>query len=139
MQLEDFKLNRQGLSRVLGELEAEIMELIWQNNLTTVRDVYEELRKKKKIAYTTVMTIMGRLAGKGLLQIDKQGTAYIYNPVISKEQFEQETVKRVLDSALDFNNKGVVNYFVEKVKANQMDEELLSQLEELLKKAKEGQ
>ena len=139
MQLEDFKLNRQGLSRVLGELEAEIMELIWQNNLTTVRDVYEELRKKKKVAYTTVMTIMGRLAGKGLLQIDKQGTAYIYNPVISKEQFEQETVKRVLDSALDFNNKGVVNYFVEKVKAKQMDAELLSQLEELLQKAKEGQ
>ena len=136
--IDDFKLNKEGLSKVLGDLESEIMEILWEKNYHTVREVYEELRLKKKIAYTTVMTIMGRLAEKGLLKIDKEGTAYRYTPALSRKEFEKETVKKVLDSVIDFNNEGVVNYFMDKIAAQGIDNEKLKMLEALLQKAREG-
>ena len=46
--LDDFRMNKDGLRKVLGDLEAEIMEVIWSKSLHTVRDVYEELRLHKR-------------------------------------------------------------------------------------------
>jgi predicted transcriptional regulator len=51
---------------VLTEHELEIMQIVWQRPTVTVRDVYEELLKRRKIAYTTVMTMLGILEEKGL-------------------------------------------------------------------------
>lgn len=135
--LDDFWMNKDGLRKVLGDLEAEIMEVIWSKSLHTVRDVYEELRLHKKIAYTTVMTVMGRLAEKGLLRADKEGTAYHYYPTMSREEFERETLKKVVDSVMEFNAEGAINYFAEKV-VKEGKEEQIKALEELLRKAKGG-
>ena len=72
----------------LGELEAEIMEAVWKQGEVTVRSVLNQLHKKKKIAYTTVMTIMGRLYEKGLLRRRVEaGGAYIYFPGETREIF----------------------------------------------------
>ena len=71
----------------LGPLESEIMKVIWRNNKTDVREVTENLRKKKPIAYTTVMTIMGTLFKKGFLTRQKVGKAYQYSAVAPKTIF----------------------------------------------------
>ena len=55
---------------VLTENELEIMKLVWKLSPVTVRDVYEELRRHRKVAYTTVMTMMGILEEKGLSDPD---------------------------------------------------------------------
>jgi predicted transcriptional regulator len=83
----------------MGDLEVEIMELVWKNaNPTvTVRDIYELLKQRRSIAYTTVMTTMVRLAEKGILHIvDKAGLANCYAPEQSRDEFIQGVVSKVL-------------------------------------------
>ena len=71
--------------KVLGELESEIMEIIWrQKDTVSVKDITEVLGKKRQIAYTTVMTIMTRLANKGVLVRHLNGTPdFCIQPVLT--------------------------------------------------------
>ncbi len=105
MRLHDenasFRFNQDGLRKFLGDLECEIMELVWKQQKTkptlTVRDIYDSLRQRREIAYTTVMTTMVRLSEKGLLRIvDKAGLANCYTPVENREEFLKKAVAMVL-------------------------------------------
>lgn len=87
-----------GLRLLMGELEAEIMELAWAApGPLAVRDVYEALRLKRAIAYTTVMTVMGRLAKKGLLTVDKSEMTHRYTPALSREAYTAQAVGGIID------------------------------------------
>jgi predicted transcriptional regulator len=108
MRLEDenasFRFNQDGLRKFMGDLEVDIMELVWKkaDPTVTVRDIYEVLRQQRQIAYTTVMTTMVRLAEKGILRIvDKAGLANCYTPELSREDFIQTVVSRVLEIFFD--------------------------------------
>src|SRR5204862_4361354 len=101
-----------GIGNVLGDLEAEVMELIWArppNQGTSVRDVFETLyerrlnasaEERRRIAYTTVMNTMTRLARKNLLRTEKQDQAYIYYPNFSQEEFVSRFVEHMLENLL---------------------------------------
>lgn len=108
MRLDDenasFRFNQDGLRKFMGDLEVEIMELVWKkaNPTVTVRDIYELLRQKRPIAYTTVMTTMVRLREKGILKdVDKAGLAICYAPEQSRDAFLQNVVSKVLAIFLD--------------------------------------
>ncbi len=95
-----FRPDRPGIRKVLGDLEAEIMELIWArptNQLITVRDVFEPLYEQRRIAYTTVMNTMTRLAKKNLLRVEKQELAYAYVPAVTEQEFVSHFVSRILE------------------------------------------
>ena len=70
----------------LGDLEAEIMGVVWEKGKATVQDVKDALEPRRSLAYTTVMTVMSRLAEKGVLERRKEGRAYYYTPVGSQEK-----------------------------------------------------
>jgi predicted transcriptional regulator len=98
-----FRPDRAGIRKVLGDLEAEIMELIWArpgDQGTTVRDVFETLSRRRRIAYTTVMTTMARLVRKKLLRARRQGQAYVYSPNFTEEEFISRFVGRILENLL---------------------------------------
>ncbi len=98
-----FRPDRPGVRKVLGDLEAEIMELVWANpaeESVTVRHVFEVLASRRPIAYTTVMNTMTRLARKRLLRVEKAGLAYGYSPGLTEEQFVSRVVGRVLEDLL---------------------------------------
>src|SRR5580692_1600400 len=104
MRLHDenasFRFNQTGLRKFLGDLECEIMELVWKKAAptVTVREIYDILRHERQIAYTTVMTTMVRLAEKGLLKIvDRAGLANCYAPVEMRSEFIKNAVSRVLN------------------------------------------
>jgi len=104
-EISVFRPNREGIRKVLGDLEAEIMEYIWENvdavnTGVTVRDVYEAFRLRRTIAYTTVMSTMARLARKHLLHTHKVDSAFIYSPDLSKEEFIDNFVSRILENLL---------------------------------------
>ncbi len=101
-----FRPDRPGIRKVLGDLEAEIMELIWARPVgqgTTVRDVFEILYERRmhderrRIAYTTVMNTMVRLAKKNLLRVEKRDQAYIYYPNVTQQEFVSRFVGRILE------------------------------------------
>jgi predicted transcriptional regulator len=81
----------------IGSLEADILAIVWEKEKTTVRDVYETLRERRQIAYTTVMTVMNNLVKKHLLAQDKRNIAYVYTPAIPG----REVAQIVLDSVVD--------------------------------------
>lgn len=96
----------------LGELEAEVMEIIWQLSSASVREVLTRIRKKKKVAYTTIMTVMARLHDKGILkrELDDNG-AYIYAAIQDKEKFLAVTSKKVIRCLLrDFGDVAVAQF-----------------------------
>src|SRR5207302_2183356 len=94
-----FRPDRPGIRKVLGDLEAEIMELIWARppgQGTLVREVFEVLYERRRIAYTTVMNTMTRLAKKRLLRVEKQDQAYVYYPNFTQQEFVSRFVGRIL-------------------------------------------
>lgn len=101
-----FRPDRPGIRKVLGDLEAEIMELIWARPVgqgTTVRDVFEILYERRlnderrRIAYTTVMNTMARLTRKNLLRVEKLDQAYVYYPNVTQQEFVARFVGRILE------------------------------------------
>jgi predicted transcriptional regulator len=68
-------------SKILTQHELEIMKIIWKLEHATVREAYEQLRKRKRVAYTTVLTMMKILADKGFLRrCGSEGRAHVYEP-----------------------------------------------------------
>lgn len=91
--------------KILTPQELEIMKIIWQFNTATVRDVYEALRERRRLAYTTVMTMMRILEGKQFLEKWQEGRAYVYKPTSPKKKvitdMLTEFVNRVFDGSFE--------------------------------------
>ncbi|SEL49938.1 BlaI/MecI/CopY family transcriptional regulator [Nonomuraea pusilla] len=100
--------------RGLGELESAIMDRMWARRApASVRDVLEELRQERSIAYTTVMTVMDKLHTKGLLKRAPQGRAYVYEPVSSREAYTAELMRQTL--AGGGNRAATLVHFLERL------------------------
>lgn len=86
--------------RRLGDLEAEIMDRLWTwNRPATVREVVDDINKTRPVAYTTVMTVANILYSKGWLLRGKQGRAWLYTPVRSREAYAAELMEDGLGRA----------------------------------------
>ena len=81
--------------------ELAIMKVIWRSEKATVRDVYEALREKRQIAYTTVMTMMKVLEEKGFLKKATLDRAYVYRPTRPRQQVVGAMVKDFVDRVFD--------------------------------------
>ena len=73
------------------------MKLVWQRGAATVRDVYEALLERRKIAYTTVMTMMKILETKGYLKKRRQDRAFLYRPAHPKNQIIRGMIREFID------------------------------------------
>ena len=83
--------------RRLGQLEAAVMQRLWESaRPVSVREVLEDVSRERRLAYTTVMTVLDNLHSKGLVQREKQGKAYVYSPVSSREEHTAEMLQEVL-------------------------------------------
>ena len=114
------------LAEVLGPLEAEVMDVVWDQGEVTVRDVHRALKKDRNLAYTTVMTTLGRLTDKGLLHRVEGQPAHHYSPLVSREQYARSTVKSVVDWLVNHFPDPAVAYFVDRVGEN--DEQVIDRL-----------
>ena len=121
--------------RFLGELEKEVMEVVWQSrHSTTVRFVFEFINKKRKIAYTTVMTIMGRLVKKGYLKTESSGKVYIYKAVLSKDKFLTKASQQIIKNFVSSFGDAAVAHFAQEIE--KIPEDKRKKLLEMLKDSK---
>lgn len=98
--------------RGFGDLEAVVMDRLWsQHRSATVRDMVDDLAREREIAYTTVMTVMDNLHRKGWLERTRDGRAYRYQPVASREQYAARLMRDALDGRLDLD--ATLAHFVE--------------------------
>lgn len=100
----------------LGPLEQEVMNCLWQDKEASVRDVQNCLKKSRKIAYTTVMTIMARLTEKGFLKRKLKGKAYIYSPKKSKEQTAKNAIEKIVNSLVEQYGREAISAFTDELK-----------------------
>lgn len=103
LKLTVFRSDRPGIRKVLGDLEADVMESIWAKPAgegTTVREVFEALYERRRLAYTSVMNTMTRLAKKNVLKAAKDGQAYVYFPTLTQDEFVSRFVCRLLEDLL---------------------------------------
>jgi len=138
-----YNLEGEQFEGFLGPLGAEVLETIWGSGEgpVTVRQVYEELRKRTKIAYTTVMSTMDRLYDKGVLdrkvERGKGGVFFVYWPKLGKKRFEESAVKTVVSSLFKNFGSTVTNALVEEVASNKEDlEALQKQIDKLTSEKK---
>lgn len=119
----DFRPDENGFEKVLSPLEAEIMQIMWKEEISVARDVYEIMKKKNKdTRRSTVSIMMNRLRERGLLErkpeTGKGGKRFIYTVRVNKEEFSQCVVGKVMNALLDsFENatyKYVKNHLSEK-------------------------
>ena len=87
--------------RLLPALELEVMKVLWQLGTATVGQVQIELRRRRPFAYTTIMTVLDRLAKKGAVSRQKQGRGYLYTPVLSRDAALRQAVERVMRDFFD--------------------------------------
>jgi predicted transcriptional regulator len=98
----------------LGQLEREIMDQVWRAcGPVTGRQVVDELRRTRTVAYTTVLTIMDRLTVKGVLTRRRSGRAFLYEAVRSREEYTADVMREVLDSAE--NPRAVLLHFLRQI------------------------
>jgi BlaI family penicillinase repressor len=81
--------------------ELAIMKVVWRLDKATVREVYEALREKRTIAYTTVMTMMKILEEKGYLKKTQAERAYVYRPARPRQQVVGAMVRDFVDRVFD--------------------------------------
>lgn len=123
---------RRSLAEVLGPLEMSVMEIVWDRGRVTVRDVHDVLRQSRDIAYTTVMTTLGRLADKGLVDRIEGQPAHHFMPAVSREQYARSTVSSVMGWLMNHFPDPVVGYLLEKVEDE--DEDVLDRLREAIER-----
>lgn len=81
----------------LAPLELDCMTTLWPLGEATVREIREALASRRARAYTTIMTIMDRLARKGIVERSKSGRAYVYRPRLTAEEARSQALAQVLD------------------------------------------
>ncbi len=132
--LKRLRPEARGLKKVLGDLEAQVMEELWEKKNASVREVHQSLCQKKGLAYTTVMTVMDRLAKKGYLERKKVGRSYLYQPALSREKLSSLLAESVMSSFFKEFGRSAWVGFLEK--AAPEDEELLKELEKIVARAR---
>lgn len=90
-----------GADRFLGPLESAVMDQMWDRGTATVREIVDDIGKRRDLAYTTVMTIMSRLHEKGLLARERDGKGYVYRPAFSREEHRARLSRELVRGLVD--------------------------------------
>ena len=102
--------------------ELEMMKIVWsRDEPSTVRDVYEELRTRRSIAYTTVMTGMKTLETKGYLKSTPQDRAHVYRPTRPQQQVIKGMVRDFVERVFNGSGRPLVLHLLEDDRLSEAD------------------
>jgi predicted transcriptional regulator len=115
-------------SSTLTEHELEIMKIVWLHDSSTVRDVYEALLEKRKVAYTTVMTMMKVLETKKYLKKTQADRAYVYRPAQPQRQVIGAMVRDFVNRVFNGSAEPLLAHLVEEHDLSREDLEEIARL-----------
>lgn len=113
-----------------GELQAQIMATVWRLEGGTVEEVRSGLPPRYRGAYTTIQTVLNRLADRGLLERRKESRNFVYSPVISEADYVSQLIRGALAGASAEARQTALASLV-----GGMDRSEISELQRLAKKA----
>jgi BlaI family penicillinase repressor len=88
------------------ESELEILGVLWQRGLASVREVHEELAKSKDVGYTTTLKLMQIMNEKGLVKRDASVKTHIYQAAVSKEKTQKHLLGKMIDGLFGYPGAG---------------------------------
>jgi predicted transcriptional regulator len=116
--------------------ELEILTVLWSRGASTVREVFETLRRRRKsVQYATVLKFMQIMAQKGLLKRDDSDRAHVYEPARSRESMQQQLAGDLLQRGFDWSMK---NLMIGALSARKATKEVLADLRKLLDEYEKG-
>ena len=98
----------------LGETEMEVLHHVWDLGEATVADVRERILDDRDVAYTTVMTVLKKLAGKGYLTYHKEGRSYVYEPAEEPNAVQHSLLQRLMEKVFHGSPTALVQTLVQK-------------------------
>jgi predicted transcriptional regulator len=127
------RLDADGIAKVLGDLEARVIETVWEvSEPMSARTVHELIAEEHPVAVLTVVTVLNKLVDKRLLVRRKQDGVYHYAATTTRDEFVSRTSRQMLEGILSFAPDMVATSFVD-VLAEQ-DPEQLAELARLVRR-----
>ena len=111
------------------ESELEILDVLWDKQQATVREVHEKLSEHKEAVYTTTLKLMQIMFDKNLVTRDDSRKTHIYTPAVSREQTQQVMVHRMIDNLFKGSSTSLV---LQALGNHEASEEELNQIEKLI-------
>jgi predicted transcriptional regulator len=108
--------------------ELEIMKIVWKTGRATVREVYETLLEERKVAYTTVLTMMKILETKGYLTKDSDERAHVYRPARAQQTVVRSMVREFVDRVFNGSAQPLLLHLVKDRRLSQSELEELGRL-----------
>jgi predicted transcriptional regulator len=121
-------MDRQSLDN-LGELQRAAMEVVWRLGEASVHDVLKQFGRRKKLAYTTVLTVLQKLEKAGWLEHRNEGKSYIYAPTASREEAGAGSVRQFLKRVFEGD---AVAMFQHLIRESVLSDEDLSELRAMI-------
>jgi predicted transcriptional regulator len=115
-------------SDTLTAQELEIMKIVWPLGRATVRDIYERLRDRRSIAYTTVQTMMNILEGKGHLRKEPGEKAQLYVPIRPQQAVVKSMVREFVDRVFDGSARPLLLHLVKEKGLSERERRALQKL-----------
>jgi len=134
VKIRKFKINESGLNRFFGPLEAKIMDILWDGDEHTIKEVQQILEQEKPTNFNTVMTVMNRLVEKGILEKRIEGRSSLYSPVQSRAAFLDTQSKDMTNEILNEFGDVVISHMLNALE--DADEDLVFKLEQKVKELK---
>lgn len=118
----------------LGGTEMEVLREVWSLGHATARDVHDRILERRRLAYTTVMTVMKNLADKGYLQYEAEGTAYVYTAARPPSEVQGSVLSGILEKVFGGSPTSLVQALVQREDLSEDDRaeirRLIDQLDE---------
>jgi predicted transcriptional regulator len=116
------------------ESELEILQIIWDKGLATVREVHEELAKTKDVGYTTTLKLMQIMHEKGLVKRDESMRTHVYQAAVNKEKTQKHLLTKMIDTLFGGSSTQLVLQALGEQKATPEELEQIQTLLNNLKK-----
>jgi BlaI family penicillinase repressor len=113
----------------LGELQRAVLEIVWERGEASVHDVLGRLGRRKRLAYTTVLTVLQKLEKAGWLEHHNEGKSYVYTPAVSREQAGAGSVRGFLKRVFEGD---AVALFQHLIRESDLSDEELGELRAMI-------
>jgi predicted transcriptional regulator len=110
-----FLSRKKGLSSIFGEHESLIMDILWLDGEKPGREIYFEVLNRKQVAYTTTLTVLGRLSAKGLIKKSNHPDTgrILFSPALSREEFQELAAGHLIQRAFRLSSDLAISAFAD--------------------------
>lgn len=92
----------------LTEAETEVMNVVWEKSPTTIRDIFDVIKLKREVAYTTIATTVKILEDKNFLSSTKEGKAHLFSSLVPKKEYSRFAAKHLINKLFGGMTSGLV-------------------------------